>query len=178
MRTIECTKNELIKRFTANGWTELTLQMKSGDTVIITPCYYGDDTPKSDKECEWFLMDSSTIYLIGGETLDIIAEQLNNFENLKDEREKEKVSLANFYNEKIGSKSEADRLLATNLSHYIFDTWTDQSCSYDEHVDNITAEACRFFNIDTKKFHELLDIEEARSIYSDWHKDVYGRRPR
>ena len=115
--------NELVKRFTANGWKDLTVTMKcNGDEVTISPCYYGEATPALE-DIEYFLVYCSMPWC-GSDKIEKIADLLINYEKELQEQEDDKRKLHNYY-----------------VTH-----------------------------VNTKK----MDWD----WYSDWHKDLYGYRPR
>lgn len=115
-------RSELVKRFEESGWKKIDITMKSdGRRITIKPCSY-DDTITSEEQVDYFLTHDNIVY--GGDTLDNVAEQILNYDKLKQDMEDSKRELHEYY-------------VAYN------------------------------------------DTDEMDwGYYSDWHKDVYGYRPR
>lgn len=174
MYTVDATKKALIKRFEENGWKELELTLKTGDTVWITPCHYGGGTPSVDN-IEYYLMDSDSVYLCGSESLDKVAETLNNFSTLKKEAASEKETLQKYFEDNIAGHSDAEWQLGRELNKIL---WDNPKYSWQTPLKELAEDLAGELNGDADKFESALKLIDCASTYSDWYKDVYGHRPR
>lgn len=126
---------ENVKEMLANAnYGKFTVTMSNNDVLTVTPCTQMVDTITSVDEIEYYLVDGSSLVWLGGDNLETIVRQFNEYESQLKELEDEKVELRKFYQEKIAPK----------LSDPSWKSYED---------DNFQT-------------------------YSDWHKDVYGYRPR
>lgn len=174
MYTVNATKSALIKRFEENGWKELELTLKTGDRVWITPCYYGDGTP-SVNDIEYYLMDSDSVYLCGSESVDKVAETLNNFSQLKDEDEQSKTELQKYFEDNIEGHSDEEWKLGSELNKLM---WNNPNYSWQTPIREVAEGLAKELNGDADKFESALRLIECAETYSDWYKDVWGHRPR
>ena len=95
MTLIDKIKNELEKRFAQNGYTTLTLTMKTdGTSITITPCImWGDTTAIND--CEYFIVECETIPgWMGEESIQRLSEKLADYNTLLESHKKETELLA------------------------------------------------------------------------------------
>lgn len=174
MYTTEKTKKALISRFEANGWQELKLTLKTGDTVWITPCYYGEGTP-SESNIEYYLMNSDAIYMCGADTLDKVANTLNNFSTLKKEDASEKETLQKYFEENIAGHSDEEWKLGNSLYDMMYDL---PNYNWSTPLHDAAVELSDRVGLSVQTVENALRLIECASTYSDWYKDVYGHRPR
>lgn len=129
--TIEKTVAALQKRILAANFEPITVNMKcNGDAITITPCS-SVSVITGFEQIEYYLVGSPSLPWLGGDNLETVAKQLNNYENMLAEKKTDEVKLADL------------REQLTNGSITSQDEW------------------------------------DARyEWYSDYHKDVYGFRPR
>lgn len=178
--TIEHTKNELEKRFAENGWNKLELTMRNGITINVTPCWYGDVPPAKASECEWFLLDCAEVNLNGDERIEKVAETLNNFEDILQSSNQEKIQCQKFYQDHIEGHSKEERL----LGHQVYDQlWNkgyeeNQSAFNDEFCDAHLPAIAENLGVSVETAKKALKLSFDLNWYSDWHKDLYGFRPR
>ena len=167
MMTIQNTANALIQRFTQNGWRPLTLTIKAtGDKVTITPCIYdGTDTAETVNDCEYFLMDCATINLCGADTIEEIADQLNNFAETKAQDIDDKQRLKQFYQTNLAGFNKHD----FQMSHIAYDLIECQKLSIEE--------AATQMKVSIEDANKYITLSHSFSFYSDWHKDLFGFRP-
>lgn len=130
MFTVENVKEMVINA----NYDKFTVTMSNGDILTVTPCAQMIDAITDINEIEYYLVDGSSLVWLGGDNLEKIVKQFNDYENQLKEQADEKIKLRKFYQEKI-----APKLSDPNWKSYEDD-----------------------------------DFE----FYSDWHKDVYGYRPR
>lgn len=80
MMTIEKTAKELRRRIEAAGLQEISLTMAcNGDVVTIRPCHSGCGAPARFEDVEYFLVFSPSLPWLGGNTIEDVAKQLNNY---------------------------------------------------------------------------------------------------
>lgn len=91
--------NKLRAAFAESDWTDIFFPMPNGDTLTITPCGYGHELNESN--VEYYLVFSPRTPNMGGDTLDIIAEQIANYEQHLQEQAAEKVKLRAFFDRHI-----------------------------------------------------------------------------
>lgn len=177
--SIEKTKNELIKRFTDNGWEPLELEMKCGGTIEITPCWYGDKTPEKPEECEWFLMGSADVNLNGDERIEKIAEILNNFEEIRNKSKSDKIKCDEFYKEHIAGHTKAEEQLGQKIYNQVYAKAQEgKTTSFsDEFIDTVLPEIAGNLNIDTITAKNALQLVFDEEYHYEWYQDLYGYKP-
>lgn len=177
-RTIEYTTRELVKRFQQNGWDRLDLEMKTGDWVTITPCFYGDTTPTKPEDCEYFLLDSSAMNLCGSEKLEHIADTLNRFESLLSDDAKEKAELADFYKQHIAWATKEDWTKSHEVFDGVYEMFRTSGLGWEENAEKALPVVASKLGLTLDNAKKYLALSEDSQMYSDWHKDLYGYRPR
>lgn len=99
------TAQELKNRIIAANFQDIEVTMKcNGDTVIISPCCYGE---KSFENIEYFLLYSPSTYLCGSEDIEKVAETLRRYAKILDE-DKECVRSLKKYIREHGKDSDWD----------------------------------------------------------------------
>ena len=94
------TKKEMFDAMLNNGLKDTEFLLSDGTTAIVTPCYYGEITPNIQlKDIEYFLVSCEGLPWLSGETLDVVANNFNNIFKLREEAEKEKEELRNYFEE-------------------------------------------------------------------------------
>lgn len=174
MYTIENTKKALIDRFNENGWKELSITLKTGDRVWITPCAYGQEIHVPE-DVEYFLLDSDSIYLCGADNLDKVAETLNTFSDLKKQDESDKLELQKYYEENIAGHSDEEWKLGHELFKLMYES---RKYTWETPLREIAEDLAKELSGDVDTFEAALRLVECGGTYSDWYKDVYGHRPR
>ena len=91
--------NKIRAALTANNWRDTFMTMPNGDIVTITPCDYGN--PLNEQNTEYYLVFSHSTPNLGGDTLEIIANQLAGYEQQLQELAAEKVELRAFFDRRI-----------------------------------------------------------------------------
>lgn len=123
MTTFDEVLSNLKEKLVKANYEEFTYRIP-GETINIVPC-----SQKSmifeEGDIDYYLVYSEIIH--GGESLDIIADQIVNCEEIKSNFSKEEIKLRNYF----------DKYIDTDNPDY--DSW---------------------------------------DFYCDWHKDVYGFRPK
>lgn len=118
-------KTELQRRMEENNFKAIEIKMNIDKAVIrITPCSYGNITKVED--CEYFLMDCTTINMLGHDTLEEVAKDIMNYQNMKESNNRE-------------------------------------------------IEECRQYWLKNVKNSTSPYMDD---YYSDWHKDLFGHRPK
>ena len=174
MFTIEKTREALIKKFEESKWEEITLTIKAtGDKVRITPCGYVSEI-HSLKEVEYFLMDCATVNLCGSPSIDKIAKTLNEFAKLKEESESDSMRLEKFFKENIKGHTEEEYKIGSK----IYDMVHEEHVSFQTPYEEIAERFHKRLGITKEKAMACFKLVEDCGFYSDWHKDVWGHRPR
>ncbi len=176
MYTIEATRKALINRFEENNWKELEITLKTGDRVWITPCptMYGENVNSVD-DIEYFLLASDSINLCGSSNIDDVAETLNNFSQLKEEDENSRIELQRFYEENIAGHSDEEWKLGHELHKMMY---ANPKYNWETPFSVVAADLANQLGGDANQFEAALRLVENGGTYSDWHKDIYGYRPR
>ena len=91
--------NKLRAALTESGWTDIFFPMSNGDMLTISPCGYAKNL--NEDNVEYYLVFSPSTPNMGGDTLDIIAEQIANYEQHLQERAAEKAELRAFFDRRI-----------------------------------------------------------------------------
>lgn len=83
----ERVQEELIKRLTDAEWHKITINMKkSGHDLTISPCAQTTDINKLE-DVEYFLVESPELPWLGGNTIEVISEQIANYDKHLAEQE-------------------------------------------------------------------------------------------
>lgn len=93
---------------TASNWNEIRFQMDNGDTLTISPCGYAPVL--NEQNTEYYLISSDKTPNLGGETLEIIARQLANYEQHLQEQAAEKTKLRAYFDRYIATGKYDDEI--------------------------------------------------------------------
>lgn len=178
----------LIGRLAEKNFKEtITLTMKeNGHHVSINPCSQGDI--QSVEDIEYYLIDDQDADFeldFSGDSLAEIAGILAHYDkfyrNSKQEISDEKAKLTE-YRKTYLDKSEDFCKDAQKLCSYLCNHFDkDQEQLIKDFVNILQAERhMDMSHIDelTAYVKELNDYLHHAEFYSDWHKDIYGYRPR
>ena len=86
---------------TATNWHDAQITMSNGDVITISPCGY--TKPLTEQTTEYYLMFSPNTPNLGGDTLDIIANQLSQYDRFLAEEAKEKAELRAYFDKYIAN---------------------------------------------------------------------------
>lgn len=101
-------QKELERRIKDANFKAITITMKcNNDNVVITPCWYGEETPKDFSEVEYFLVDSGMVNLYGNDTLAEVANTIFRYKELLAETDNGIKDLKNHIR-KYGDDSDWD----------------------------------------------------------------------
>lgn len=172
-------QEELIKRLTDTEWHKITINMKkSGHDLTISPCAQTTDINKLE-DVEYFLVESPELPWLGGNTIEVISEQIANYDKHLAEKVDEGKELRDFYQKNLSGHTAKELRHGNDYFGIIYDLWRqDTSMPLDEFIKGYDV-ATIAKNEDTVDYIKtVLAVSMAYSTYSDWHKDVYGHRPR
>lgn len=85
MTLFEKTRAELVRRFEAANWKEITITMKCGDILTLTPCGYMLDCT-NENDCEYVIVEGSCLPWLGG-NLDELTNNLIRYNDLLKEQQ-------------------------------------------------------------------------------------------
>lgn len=178
----ERVQEELIKRLTDAEWHKITINMKkSSHDLTISPCAQTTDINKLE-DVEYFLVESPELPWLGGNTIEIISEQIANYDKYLAENDDEKKQLRDFYKKHLSGHTEKELRDGNSYFGKIYDIWRQNSKNSDISLDDLIATydmSTLTENNDTVDYIKTaIGVSTAFSTYSDWYKDVYGRRPR
>lgn len=177
---IERIVDELKSRFEKNNWTKLTLTMKpSGDEITIDPCFY-DDSNKNAATVEFFLINSPSINIAGCDSIRELAYILKDYEADRKDTISNKDACKQFYDMYIAKYSSEEIRQACDYGYKLMTEW--QKNHSDESIDAFRSnydytELDNSGQNDAKRIEELCILSHNLDTYSDWYKDLYGRRP-
>lgn len=172
----DATEQMLREKFTANGWQPMSVRTPTRDVIKITPCAYGPDDVADEKSVGHYLLDCDCdVMLWGASSLRELAGIVDGFAAVKAEDADQKRKLKEFYVKHIQHVG----MPWWNLSFRLMQDWI--GITIDEGIQDRT-EICRLIaesrGLEEQTVKYCMDIQDDWSTYSDWHKDVYGRRPR
>ena len=176
---IERIIDELKARFENCNWDDIQLTMKaSGDVITITPCFYDNDN-KNSASVEFFLIKSPSMNLAGCDTIRELAYTLKDYESDRLQDIQNKDACKQFYDTYIAAYSSEDIRQACDYSSRLRAEWLKQNGQpFDDFADHFDYAALDDSSInDAKRIEELCILSHNVDTYSDWYKDLYGRRP-
>lgn len=89
MTRIERIAQELQRRIKANNFKQIAITMKcNGDVLIIRPCSMFADIESFD-QIQYYAVESPSLPWLGSQDIMLIAKDLDNYENLIKERDRE-----------------------------------------------------------------------------------------
>lgn len=86
---------------TAANWGETQMTASNGDVITISPCGYSPVL--NEKTTEYYLVFSPSTPNLGGDTIEIIANQLAKYEQVLAEEAKEKAELRAYFDQYIAN---------------------------------------------------------------------------
>lgn len=93
--------NKIRAALAANNWSDTEMTMSNGDVITISPCSYAPVA--NEQNTEYYLVFSPSTPNLGGDTLEIIAEQLASYERHLQERAAEKAKLRAYFDRNIAA---------------------------------------------------------------------------
>lgn len=117
----------------------------------------------------------------GAENLDEFVEKIAEIKEVLDDRDTEIEELNNL-KAKIDAHNNAEKEFAKLCQRVVMDAWYDTALK-GSLVDFLNSDECveiiRSLPFGDENYNnELLQLAFDMDTYSDWHKDVYGFRPR
>lgn len=169
----EVVKQYLTEQFEANGYKPVEIKTSEG-WVYIEPYCYADE-PSLDK-VEFYNIEGPVPWM-GSSTLDGACNEVASIsESVKSHKESKK-ELAEFYKNNIEGATEEDKIFSRKVISKVMEDWKGDS-SLDEFYEAHRSEYAQHFGISEKELDDAYQLQEALGTYSDWHKDLYGFRPR
>lgn len=179
----------LIDRLAEKNFKEtITLTMKeNGHHITINPCSQGDI--QSVEDIEYYLIDDKDADFeldFSGDSLAEIAGILAHYHDFyirtKEETMDEKAKLRAYYHKHL-DKSEQLCQDARNLCSYLCNHFEEKNS--DVLIENFSLILQKNKQVDDSHLEEikayvkdLYEYINHAEFYSDWHKDIYGYRPR
>lgn len=169
---------ELIRRFQETDWKEITIHMKHNhDNITIQPTSYKDIKTLSD--VEWFLVYGSPLTL-DSDSLVELAGNLCNYPYLLSAYQDEEKRLANYFNRYLKDLTHHTLRKANELSQLAYDNYktSKSTLNFNAYVDTVFIKTLNVNKEEALRIKSLLDYSNHWSVYSDWYKEMYHRRPR
>ena len=178
----ERVQEELIKRLTDAEWHKITINMKkSGHDLTISPCAQTADINKLE-DVEYFLVESPELPWLGGDTIEVISEQIANYDKHLAEKVDKGKKLRDFYQKNLSGHTAKELRHGNDYFGKIFEIWQqnrkDNEISLDDLINSYDMSTIAENNDTVDYIKTAIAVSMAFSTYSDWHKDVYGHRPR
>lgn len=179
MFTTQKTMDALISRFEAAGWQRIQVTIKAtGDTVDITPCYYGEKPEHGINSCEFFLIDTDCMNLCGSDDLADIANILNNFRFLKANDRICKQRLADFYTKYLQGKTEEDWARMRQVNQVAQRLWFEAKVpTWEDFIREQIPAIAYETKLSIKNVENALEFSDHVNHYHDRYKDLYGVSP-
>ena len=154
---------------------------KSGDNVSISPCSQKSNINKLE-DVEYFLVASPTLPWLGGDTIETISEQIVNYDKYIAKHIDERKKLHDFYENHLSGHTDKELRDGNAYFDKIFNIWQQNSdgnnISLDELINSYDLSSIAKNNDTADYVRIAIKASMAYDAYSDWYKDVYGRRPR
>lgn len=165
------TYNELLKRLTASAFEPIELTMKCGDKILITPCAWGNEL-NTLSDIEYFLVESERLPYMGQNSLIEVAAELCDYESLIAKQEDEKSRCRKFFEEHIKGHTSEQLNLGNKLA--INFCQRQPEITREEYLEEMADRTGKSYEM----LSNAMSFSDDLSFYSDWHKDLYGFRPR
>ena len=168
--------DELTDKFSQNGWKPVTLTMEpSGATLKITPCFTDE---RNHEHAAFFLCDTPAMNMSGCGNIQELARAVNDFEKNRLESLGSKCACKAYYEKHIRPYSEDDIRRSSAYLDIIHEAWnkSDKSGIYDFIRDFSFADIAMDGD-SPERAEELVRLGLHHEFYSDWYKELYGRRP-
>lgn len=178
MYTIERTAAELKRRIEMNKFQPITLNLKTGDTVRIIPCY--GRFPSKIEDCEFFQIESVCTSIQGSNVLEEVAYTLNNFAAIKEKEKLAKQNLHEAYQRHIEGYTGAERHEAMQIYRRIHELWcqfTDsghENLDIDQYIEKHTKWISKTLGITKNKLKCTVRLAHHIDMYQDNYKMLYG----
>ena len=167
-------KKYLLSEFEKSGWEAATLETSQGD-FVIEPFGISDGT-MTEKNIEHYFVYGSVPWL-EADTLDEVVSNLYDVEAKAAEYEEEKAKLREFFEQHIKPVSEEEWKVSRAITDINFKDMKPGE-RYSDTVQRNKSKISRDFNLDSDAYDALVEAQDNFNLYSDWHKDIYGFRPR
>lgn len=167
-------KKYLLSEFEKSGFEAATIETSKGD-FVIEPFGFSDGE-MTEKNIEHYFVYGSVPWL-GADTLDDVVDGLYDIEAKAEEYEADKVELREFFEKNVKPVSDEDWKLSRKITDYNFDDMKSGE-SYTDTVERNKEVLMKKFGIDSETYDRLDKAQSDFNLYSDWHKDIYGFRPR
>lgn len=180
MFTIEKTVQALIERFQASNWQPIMLTIRAtGDTVTVTPCFYGNKLPEKPSDCEYFLMDCPGILLNGCDRIEEVADTLNRFKAIKAKDTQDKVALHEFYKNKLDGVTDQDWTAMRTISKALYEMWQERKeTRWEDFLQEVKPVLSRQTKQSFAAIDKAIELSDNFDYYADTFKNLYGYYPR
>ncbi len=180
---------KLTLMFEDMGWDTISLTHISNLNLRmeISPHYYGGGKPSNISDIEYFGVEawngSKNLQLYGSEDIVEVAHMYNNLPVFAKEHDDDENSLHKFYNDKVAGYTEEQWQLSHRVSHLVYEGWgkardNGENLNYDDYVNKYMPDIAVKMHLPLEVANDALELSHNASMYSDWSKDVYGRRMR
>ena len=177
-------KNALVTEWKKNNWQNVSVEIDGLDTVSITPCTQIDKA-KSIQDIEDYLVYSNIDSYMGNESLDKVINSLlfDNYKKLIEDTNDEKTKLQKFFEKHIKGHSRDEITLGNEITTNAYDSWRPHLDEYKSFYDYLASkdfisEIAKKYQKSEDEINAAIKLSSDFGTYSDWHKDLYGYRPR
>lgn len=127
-------KKELKKRLINNNFKPIKITMKcNNDVLTITPCSQNGEI-KNIEDVEYYLVHSSFLPWLGGDTLDEIATQILTYQQTLKSLIKRRDELKKFYQEKIEPHKNDENWLCQSSDFQTYSDWHKELYGHRPHL--------------------------------------------
>lgn len=127
-------------------------------------------------------MNAEELPWLGGNTIEVISEQIANYDKHLAEKIDEGKELRDFYQKNLSGHTAKELRHGNDYFGKIFEIWQqnrkDTEISLDDLINSYDMSTIAENNDTVDYIKTAIAVSMAFSTYSDWHKDVYGHRPR
>lgn len=170
-------KSELLKRFDAASWKGITIHMKkSGHDLILTPC--SQISPVNEQNLEYIMIDGAPIMMYGCDTIDELAETIANYDSILDEKLEQPRKLREFAQKYLKGHTLKELKDGNAFAIAMWKKWdTEKYPSWDDFSEQFDYSIFVDASHDIKTVKDNIALSHAWESYSDWYKELYGKRP-
>lgn len=173
--------DELVKRFNANGWNDLTIHMKKSDEdVTIEPYHlWNDDKKYSLDTLQYCYVSSSSVHSVGYITFDDVIKFIATYEEHRERTLSGKEETLNFYRKHLQNKHVSMLLDGNHYLDTIMDEMTDNQFtgSLSEFTTNYDFYRLVSDVKDVDYVKEAIELAHNAELYKDMYKSYYNHSP-
>ena len=163
---------ELWDIFHENGFQEITIASPKAPRLYlaIEPVGYGRP--------EYFLVNSNAANVYGSESLVDVAHTFNTLPEIQQQARDEERRFREFAEKEVYGRTEKQWDLSARVAYLAREGWYGSGVSYPDHLNKVMPDVARELQLPLAVANDAMALSENASMFSDWSKDLHGRRDR